>query len=195
MVTECDIFHSEKITNKKRKLEHLAARAALRTAIPRGTVKYDTAGAPYIESIQTPDGTLHISISHTDSAAAVAISPERCAVDIENCRRDFSRSRDRYVAAEEKTIADLLNDGYPPADKTGRKDICGGYGILWCAKEALYKYSGENGLDLIKDIRIEEAVSREGHTEGILSLSGRIKNNGAVQIKIIPEGGHIIALI
>ena len=59
-------------------------------------------------------------------------------MDIEPATRDFRRAASRYLTPEEEALSD---DPLLP-------------GIVWCAKETLYKYAGRRELDLLRDLRI-----------------------------------------
>ncbi len=139
LVTPEDAASAVGFASPVRRLERLAWRAALREAGITGAVAYTTAGAPYLEGSNT-----HISVSHCKSMVCVALSPRRCGVDIEPEGRDCSRAADRFVSDSER----LLLEGLPNPEAA-----------MWCAKEALYKYAGCDGLDFIRDIRI---TGREG---------------------------------
>lgn len=172
-VTNGDLCSAERFKNQKRKLEHLASRAALRVAVPDGEVEYDNVGAPFVAG-----ESRRISISHTNFMCAIVISENRCAVDIENADRDFERVSNKYIAEEERFICESLgNDGY---------------GIMWCAKEALYKYSEKKELDLIRDIRIID-VSHENAE--FKTIYGSIKGCDAIKVKILKIADYIISLI
>ena len=104
---------------------------------------------------------------------AVCISPKRCAVDIEPASRDFSRAESRYTTPSERALSD---DPLWP-------------GIVWCAKEALYKYSGRRELDFRKDLRIGSADLAAGR------LTGRIENGEPVELSVRREDGFILVCI
>lgn len=174
MVNKEDLSSAERFASPKRRCERLASRAALRTVIQKGTVEYDFAGAPYI-----PGNNTHINISHTDSMCAVAFSEKICAVDIEHSQRHFAKVAEKYISEAEKEIADLLGED--------------AYGIIWCAKEALYKYSGQKGFEMLKFLQVTGITKREDN--GNLILSGNIKDKAVDEIRIIREGDYIIALI
>jgi phosphopantetheinyl transferase len=117
----------------ERRREHLAWRAALRTVLPDGEVRYDDLGAPHIEG-------WHLSVSHTRGLAAVRVSQEPCGVDVESAERDLSAVRSRFVSPQEEMLADA-----------GRADFAVS---VWCAKEVMYKMSGRRGLDFLYDLRV-----------------------------------------
>ncbi len=72
----------------------------------------------------------YISLSHTDTACAVAISDERVGVDIERAdRRSVAKLADRYLTGGE---LDLW-------EKERQEDGEQEFLRLWCAKEAAFK--------------------------------------------------------
>ena len=90
-------------------------------------IAYNDNGAPILEN-----RTEHISVSHSADFVAVIISDQRCAIDIERLDRNFERVATRYLNPDEEALSD---------DSRLRA-------VAWCAKEVLYKYAGERGLDL-----------------------------------------------
>ena len=87
--------------------------------------------------------------------------------------RDFSRAESRYTTPSERALSD---DPLWP-------------GIVWCAKEALYKYSGRRELDFRKDLRIGSADLAAGR------LTGRIGNGEPVELSVHREDGFILVCI
>ncbi len=127
-------------TSEKRKRERLAWRAMLRDVLQvplsiERVVEYDEVGAPYL--INSP---LHISVSHCSSHVALLVSDSRCAVDIEPAERNCAKAKSRFISSAEEQI--IAQDA----------DLC----RAWCAKEALYKFAGTEGLSLKDDIKIIE---------------------------------------
>lgn len=121
-------------TSAARRCERLAWRAALRGAGIVDKVVYSDEGAPFLEGSDK-----YISVSHCAGMVCVALSPDRCGVDIEQAGRDCSRTAHRFMSDTET----LLFCGQPDAQV-----------VVWCSKEALYKYSAHSGLDFIADIRL-----------------------------------------
>ncbi len=133
-VTDSELRQAEEFGAAKRAAEYLTWRAVIRERLGLGVqIEYDSIGAPFLVGSDT-----HISISHTDGWVAVVLSSERCAVDIECEQRDFNRVASRFVSQSELAL------GFDEAL----------FGVIWCAKEVLYKYSGRVGLDFLRDIHI-----------------------------------------
>lgn len=176
LVAECDRASAARFNSAARRREHLAWRAALRTALPGADIEYNEVGAPIVSNFddgvvseavaETEKGAsrdsgsghniIYISVSHTEGLAAVAISERPCGVDVERLGRDVERMRARFVRADEERLADA-----------GRDDFAVG---VWCAKEVIYKMSGRRELDFLKDLRIAESDLANGTIGGMSVL-------------------------
>ena len=155
--------------SERRRAEFLGWRAIVRRELGMQVrIGYDAAGAPVLTG-----SDCCISVAHCADRIAVCISPKRCAVDIEPASRDFSRAESRYTTPSERALSD---DPLLP-------------GIVWCAKEALYKYSGRRELDFRKDLRIGSADLAAGR------LTGRIGNGEPVELSVRREDGFILVCI
>lgn len=153
----------------ERRREYLAWRAVVRREVGADAqIAYDAAGAPVV--VNYP---VHISVAHCRGRVAVCFSDERCAVDIEPAGRDLSRAAGRYLSPAERALSD--DPLFPLA--------------AWCAKEAMYKYSGRNGLDLVRDLRIERADLTAG------KLTGRIENGAPVELTVRCDDGFVAVCI
>ena len=131
-------------------------------------IGYDAAGAPVLTG-----SDCCISVAHCADRIAVCISPKRCAVDIEPASRDFSRAESRYTTPSERALSD---DPLWP-------------GIVWCAKEALYKYSGRRELDFRRDLHVVRLDLAAG------TLAGRIGNGEPVRLSVSLDEGFILVYI
>lgn len=136
----------ETLSADRRRREVVAWRSLLRWMLSemgadaRLPVKYDIVGAPYLVG-----SALFISVSHSSTHVAIVISESKCAVDIESLDRNFESVASRYATASERTL--LQNSDIAPTLHLP---------LIWSAKEAMYKLSGRQGLDLLKDLIIEE---------------------------------------
>ncbi len=170
LVAECDRASVERFTSPARRIEHLAWRAALRTVIPDGDIAYAESGAPVVMG-----SPLHIGVTHTCGLAAVIVSPKRCAIDAESVTRDFSRSCARFISPQEALLADAAHQDFAVA--------------VWCAKEAMYKYSGRRGLDFLDDLRIVDCDLARS------VMRGRIGTTEEVELNILREREYLIIYI
>ncbi len=129
---------------------------------------YDKGGAPEVVNRRE-----HIGVSHSTDFVAVIISERRCAVDIERLDRNFEQVAPRYIHPEEQT---LCSDSRWPA-------------VIWSAKETLYKYIGERGLNFLRDIRILEVDFKEGF------VVGQIRNYVPVKMQMKFHSDNIVVYV
>ena len=80
--------------------------------------------------------------------------------------RDFTKTEERFLAPDERKL--LESAGGLSA------------GIVWCAKEALYKWSGLGGLDWLRDIRVTKIDPVRETLEG--TAGGK-----RIGLKVIPH--------
>ncbi len=132
------------ITSSSRRIERLAWRVLLRSISPVAKVEYQPNGRPEIKK----SSYRHISVSHCRDFVAVALSQKPCGVDLERADRNFCRVQSRYMTAQE---ASLCADEHWAA-------------VVWCAKEALFKMAGREGIDFLRDMQI---ISAEPSVEDV----------------------------
>ena len=155
--------------SERRRAEFLGWRAIVRRELGMQVrIGYDAAGAPVLTN-----RAVHISVAHCAGRIAVCASPERCAVDIEPATRDFRRAASRYLTPEEEALSD---DPLLP-------------GIVWCAKETLYKYAGRRELDFRRDLHVVRLDLAAG------TLAGRIGNGEPVRLSVSLDEGFILVYI
>lgn len=86
-----------------------------------------------------------ISISHTGNRMAVMVAHAPCGVDIEYTDRAAAHLWARFASQKELSIAfEVYNDNAPL--------------LIWCAKEAIFKFLQRRGVDLLADIKIVGAM-------------------------------------
>ena len=155
--------------SERRRAEYLTWRAVVRRELGDDVgIAYDALGAPVLTN-----RAVHISVAHCAGRIAVCASPERCAVDIEPQARDFSRAASRYLTPEEEALSD---EALLP-------------GIVWCAKEALYKLAGRRELDFRRDLHIVRLDLAAG------TLTGQIENGEPVRLSVSLDEGFILVYI
>lgn len=157
------------LRSPQRRREYLSWRAIVRRELGPVGIDYSREGAPLL----TDRRNLHLSVSHCPGWVAVYISNTPCAVDIELKTRDFRKAIPRFLTADEHSLSD---DPLWP-------------GMVWCAKEALYKFARQPGLDLLRDLRIES------YDPGKSEAKGRIKNGTPVRISVRCHGDLIVASV
>lgn len=136
-VTEEELQSVEGISSQSRRAERLAWRLLLRSILPTAQVEYLSSGKPEIKNSKYH----HISVSHCRDFVAVAIATKPCGIDVERYDRNFERVISRYMTAEEQSLS---ADSHWAA-------------VVWCAKEAMYKMAGREGVDFKRDMQIISA--------------------------------------
>lgn len=168
LVLEEDLAAVAGFRKQQRKEEFLMWRAVVYRHLPGAEIRYNSVGAPVVCNFP-----VHLGVSHCPGYVAVALSDQPCAVDIESLSRNFDRIASRFASRRELSL-----DG-------------GEYLLpaLWCGKEALYKYSGRQQLDWIRDLRIESLDMQRGR------MTGRIADEAPVVIDVRIERNICIAAI
>jgi phosphopantetheinyl transferase len=143
------------ITHPRRQREWLAARLALQTLLTKLGHSYsapqkDEWGRPYL-----PNSPLHLSLAHCPGFALVAVANHQpIGVDIQCPSNQLWRVRTKFLMEEE--VRESEND---------LEKLC----IYWCAKEAIYKAHGGQGISLKQDIIIQSFTKGDqGSTVGQL---------------------------
>lgn len=171
LVTGEDRLSARRFSNRDRRMQHLAWRAALRAIAPDTEISYLPDGeTPYVDGADT-----YVSAAHTDGAAVAMLSPGRCAVDVENVNRDFNRAAPRFVSERERQLPASGDPRFLPA--------------MWCAKEAMYKYAGVAGLDFLTGMTVASIDLDKGSAEGV------IEGMEGVRIGFLRSGDFIVAYI
>lgn len=132
--TEEELCSVADVVAPSRRRERLAWRALLRKLSPTAEVEYLPSGKPLLHDFQYK----YISVSHCRDFVAVALSLEPCGVDVESLDRNFGRVRSRYMSEREALLST-------------HKDWAA---VVWCAKEALFKMAGREGVDFKRDMQI-----------------------------------------
>jgi len=131
-------INTKNYTSEKRKKEHLASRLLVNEIFPTDTIIYNEFGAPEL------DNGKHISISHSKELVAVIISDKKTGLDIEEISVKPLHLASKFVS--EKNLI-KLNKGKST--------------LIWCLKEAIYKWYQKGEVDFIKDIIIPEFFAKE----------------------------------
>ena len=145
-------------TSEKRKKEHLTSRLIVNEICPTKTIIYNEVGAPEL------DNGKHISISHSKELVAVIISEKKTGLDIEEISEKSLRLASKFVS--EKNLIKLNKEKAT---------------LIWCIKEAIYKWHQKGGVDFIKDIVIPEFFVKE---QGTVTAYFRKKELNLNYIKI-----------
>ncbi len=149
----------------RRRAEYLTWRAVVYRELGDVRIGYDAAGAP-----QLLGDPRRIGVSHGGGWVAVVLSDRPCAVDIEPETRDFTRAAARFLTPAEAALADDPRTA----------------GVVWCAKETLYKLSRSAGLDLRSDLAVERIDFAAGE------VVGRIRGGAPVAMRLELREGLIV---
>lgn len=136
----------QQFQSRQRTRHWLASRALLEDALAdigifRFSLQYDEFGKPCLD---VPG--LHISISHAGDYAAVAISEKGAVgVDIEKLSPRVEKIHLKFMSAPE---LELL-------DSERRMELMG---LVWSAKESLFKYYSKGELDFRRHLHVQEVL-------------------------------------
>ena len=94
-------------------------------------------------------------------------------MDIEPESRDFSRAAARFLTPAEAALDDDPRTA----------------GIVWCAKETLYKLARTAGLDLRRDLAVERIDLAAGE------VVGRIRGGAPIAMRLELREGLIVVYV
>ena len=149
----------ETLNNGKRNLHWLSTRVLLRKMM--NTEQYidchtDEHGKPYLTNFPH-----HISLSHSYDYAAVMISEDKeVGIDIELVKTKIERIAHKFMSEDELAFISTEN-------KIEHLYIC------WCAKEAVYKLHGKNGISFRDHIDLTPFIyQNQGFFDANLLING-----------------------
>jgi phosphopantetheinyl transferase len=128
---------------ESRKKQWLAYRILIRRLLEPEDfpIEYDQSGKPFLAG-----SNFHISVTHTDDLAAVIISNKsKAGIDTEKIKPRVRKVMDKFMNEDEVAA---LRPGHELEQMT----------LVWCAKEAIYKYFGERSLDFRENIFVEVPI-------------------------------------
>lgn len=131
------------IRSESRVLEILSARILIKELVgEEKQVQYNITGKPFLT-----DESYHISVSHTKKYVAVVINKEKpIGLDIEYISEKIRRVRSRVISADE--YIDPCNELIHLL-------------LHWSAKEAMFKFLDEEGVDFRKNLFISRFTPEE----------------------------------
>ena len=130
--------------SQKRQKEWLGTRLLLKLVEGNNAeISYTDTGAPILRN-----SSRHISVSHSGTFVAIALSDQHVGLDIQVITNKALRLKSRFLSEEEQLMLD------------SESDIEGAV-QLWCAKEAVYKYLSIPGTELIGGIVLQK------HEDGV----------------------------
>ena len=131
-------INTDNYTSEKRKKEHFSIRLLVNEICPTKTIIYNEFGAPELNNGK------HISISHSKELVAVIFSEKKTGLDIEQISEKSLRIASKFVSAR-----NLIKLNKEKAT------------LIWCIKEAIYKWHQKGEVDFIKDIIIPEFIAKK----------------------------------
>jgi len=153
--SDSELLALEEKKTDKRKQEWLACRVLLREMTQaQPIIVYDENRKPRI------DGTsMQLSMSHSgDYSCAYVHDSEAVGVDLQQMKPSIARGSDYFLNETEQQWVDLGDNVL--------------LHLIWCAKEAAFKYAGDPDLDLKKHI-----ITNPFHSN----------QNGSIQVSIQKE--------
>ena len=149
------------VTHPHKRLQHLAGRFLLQYLFPDfpyELIKIADTRKPFL-----PDEQYHFSISHCgDFAAAIVSKDKRVGIDIEIPTDKISKIMYKFLSAKEHELFHLIQP-----DK-GRIPFAT---LLWSAKEAVFKWYGNGGVDFRKEIQLKKQHEGNETVDCIFSKS------------------------
>ena len=127
--TNIDYFH---VKSEKRKKEFLACRILLNYFNKNLKISYSKNGSPNLSNHQC------ISVSHSGDLVCIIISDKKIGIDIE-------KISDKSIQLKEK----FINSHHTKLNKEKST-------LIWCIKEAIYKFHKIGNVDFKEDISITD---------------------------------------
>ena len=132
------VISTADLNTEKRKKEWIASRLLLKKISPNTTISYNEFGAPKLNNGN------YISISHSKGLVAVIISQQQVGIDIEEISEKALRVSSKFISTN--------NLKFLTTEKAT---------LIWCCKEAVYKWCQKGNIDFIKDIIIQPFLLEE----------------------------------
>jgi phosphopantetheinyl transferase (holo-ACP synthase) len=134
---------------------------------------YDDFGKPFLK-----DSDKHISVSHSGSWAAAAISDMPCGIDIQEYSKTVERIREKFVTNEELGRTEML------------KNRLHHLHVIWGAKECMYKAYGKRKLEFREHIAVTELNIANCSGKGMISYEG-LHLPYEIHFRILPEAALV----
>jgi phosphopantetheinyl transferase len=132
------------VTHPHKRLQHLAGRFLLQylfPSFPYELIQIADTRKPYL-----PNEEFHFSISHCgDYAAAIVSSDKRVGIDIEIPVEKIAVIKHKFLSPKEHESFNLIEPD---------KDSIPFATLLWSAKESVFKWYGNGGVDFRKQIQL-----------------------------------------
>ena len=150
------------VTHPHKRLQHLAGRFLLQylfPAFPYELIQIADTRKPFL-----PDEQYHFSISHCgDYAAAIVSKDRRVGIDIEIPTEKISRIMYKFLSAKEHELFHLIQ---PDKNRIPLATL------LWSAKESVFKWYGDGGVDFRKEIQLKKQQEENDTINSFFSKNG-----------------------
>jgi len=123
---------------ERRKKEWIASRLLLNEINPNYSISYNAFGAPELSNGR------FISISHSKGLVAIIISQQQVGIDIEKISEKAIKVSSKFVSTNNLKAL------------TAEKAT-----LIWCCKEAVFKWHQKGEVDFIADIKLHPFESME----------------------------------
>ena len=148
------------VTHPHKRLQHLAGRFLLQYLFPDfpyELIKIADTRKPFL-----PEEQYHFSISHCgDYAAAIVSKDRRVGVDIEIPVDKIIRVRDKFLSPDEVASFGSLD--------IDQLTMC------WSAKEAVFKWDGEGGVDFRQQIHLQKSANNTNQINCTFTKGKQVK--------------------
>ena len=134
----CDNYDLSKYKTEKRKREFLSSRLLLNEIQLNKQITYNKYGAPEIKNGN------YISISHSKNLVAIVASKKKVGLDIEQISEKPLRLSSKFISKDS-----CINLSEEKAT------------LIWCCKEAVFKWHQKGNVDFINDIRLNQFELKE----------------------------------
>jgi len=160
------VISTADLNTEKRKKEWIASRLLLKKISPNTTISYNEFGAPKLNNGN------YISISHSKGLVAIIISQQQVGIDIEEISEKALRVSSKFISTN--NLKSLTTEKAT---------------LIWCCKEAIYKWYQKGNIDFIKDIIIQPFLVEE---------KGEIKadfKNGMITVFYTKINSHFLVYV
>lgn len=167
------------VTHRHKRLQHLAGRFLLQFLFPDfpyEMIRIADTRKPFLK-----DERYHFSISHCgDYAAAIVSSRNRVGVDVEQPVKKILRIKDKFLSLNENKVLGTYLAGEEMQWPT----------VFWSAKEAVFKWHGEGGVDFRGNIHLLNLQEGRELMDCYFSLTG-----SALQVHYRLFNGLVLAWV
>ena len=137
------------VTHPHKRLQHLAGRFLLQFLFP--DFPYELIQIADTKKPFLPDEQYHFSVSHCgDYAAAIVSKDSRVGIDVEVPTEKTGRLTNKFLSEDEKKIFNIHPDNYRGSISNAHLPT-----LLWSAKEAIFKWYGDGGVDFRQHIQLQ----------------------------------------